>query len=305
MTDLALAGAPSVPGLSFRQFRGEEDFPAMLRVYTAAHEADGIEEVTLARPAAPELFDARQLRSRARHDPGGSRGRAGCLRAGLLERPRRGRPLVRELRIRPPRLASAGNRRRDAPAQRAAAARDRGGARRRRAQVVRLRGRGRRPGQHRAPPRKRLHPGSLLLRDGGADARRPRCAADARRDRAAPCDARPVPHHLARFRGGVPRSLGPGRVDRGGLDSLRRRPRQRRSALLAHRLGWRGGGGRGHHHGACRGERAARSGARLRRQRLRPATVAPTRPGSRAARQVARRGPRGGVHVGQPWRRHG
>ena len=37
----------AVPGpRRFRTFRGEEDFPAMLRVYTAAHEADGIEEVT-------------------------------------------------------------------------------------------------------------------------------------------------------------------------------------------------------------------------------------------------------------------
>ena len=46
MIDLALAGPPSIPGLGFRHFRGDEDFAAMLRVYTAAHEADGIEEVT-------------------------------------------------------------------------------------------------------------------------------------------------------------------------------------------------------------------------------------------------------------------
>ena len=36
----------AVPDLVVRGFRGEEDFPAMLRVYTAAHEADGVEEVT-------------------------------------------------------------------------------------------------------------------------------------------------------------------------------------------------------------------------------------------------------------------
>jgi mycothiol synthase len=36
----------AVPGLVVRGFRGEDDFPAMLRVYTAAHEADGVEEVT-------------------------------------------------------------------------------------------------------------------------------------------------------------------------------------------------------------------------------------------------------------------
>ena len=46
MIDMAPAGSPAVPGLLFRHYRGEEDLPAMLRVYTAAHEADGIEEVT-------------------------------------------------------------------------------------------------------------------------------------------------------------------------------------------------------------------------------------------------------------------
>jgi mycothiol synthase len=35
-----------VPGLAIRHYRGEEDLPAMHRVYTAAHEADGLEEVT-------------------------------------------------------------------------------------------------------------------------------------------------------------------------------------------------------------------------------------------------------------------
>jgi mycothiol synthase len=37
---------PPIAGLRFRHFRGEEDLPGMLRVYGAAHEADGIEEVT-------------------------------------------------------------------------------------------------------------------------------------------------------------------------------------------------------------------------------------------------------------------
>ncbi len=37
---------PAIPGLRFRRFRGESDLPAMLRVYSAAHEADGIDEVT-------------------------------------------------------------------------------------------------------------------------------------------------------------------------------------------------------------------------------------------------------------------
>jgi mycothiol synthase len=35
----------AVPGLAVRGYRGEEDHPAMLRVYAAAHEAAGLEEV--------------------------------------------------------------------------------------------------------------------------------------------------------------------------------------------------------------------------------------------------------------------
>lgn len=46
MIDLAVLSAPAVPGLSFRNYRGEEDLPAMLRVYTAVHDNDGLEEVT-------------------------------------------------------------------------------------------------------------------------------------------------------------------------------------------------------------------------------------------------------------------
>ena len=38
--------AASVPGLAFRGYRGEEDLPAMLSVYTAVHDADGLQEVT-------------------------------------------------------------------------------------------------------------------------------------------------------------------------------------------------------------------------------------------------------------------
>lgn len=40
-----LVAAPPVPGLSFRRYLGAADHPAMLRVYSAAHEADGLEEV--------------------------------------------------------------------------------------------------------------------------------------------------------------------------------------------------------------------------------------------------------------------
>ncbi|MGH2383522.1 MAG: GNAT family N-acetyltransferase [Candidatus Limnocylindria bacterium] len=46
MIDVAPAEAWAVPGLRFRHYRGEADLPGMLHVYTAAHEADGLEEVT-------------------------------------------------------------------------------------------------------------------------------------------------------------------------------------------------------------------------------------------------------------------
>lgn len=42
---LDLAGAPAIPGLRFRHYRGPAEHPEMLRVYRAAHEADGIEDV--------------------------------------------------------------------------------------------------------------------------------------------------------------------------------------------------------------------------------------------------------------------
>ena len=44
--EIALPAAPPIPGLRFRTYRGEDDLPAMLRVYTAVHEQDGLEEVT-------------------------------------------------------------------------------------------------------------------------------------------------------------------------------------------------------------------------------------------------------------------
>ena len=45
MIDTIDLAARAVPGLRFRHYRGGEDLPAMLAVYSAAHEADGIEEV--------------------------------------------------------------------------------------------------------------------------------------------------------------------------------------------------------------------------------------------------------------------
>jgi mycothiol synthase len=43
--EIRLPGAPAIDGLRFRRYRGEEDLPAMLRVYAAVHEHDGLDEV--------------------------------------------------------------------------------------------------------------------------------------------------------------------------------------------------------------------------------------------------------------------
>jgi mycothiol synthase len=43
--EIALSDAPSIPGLSFRHYRGEDDLPPMLRVYMAVHDHDALEEV--------------------------------------------------------------------------------------------------------------------------------------------------------------------------------------------------------------------------------------------------------------------
>ena len=42
---IEIAGAPYLPGLHFRHFRGESDFPQMIKVIERAVEADGLEEV--------------------------------------------------------------------------------------------------------------------------------------------------------------------------------------------------------------------------------------------------------------------
>ena len=45
MIEIPVPGAPPIPGLHFRTYRGEEDLPAMLQVYSAVHEQDGLEDV--------------------------------------------------------------------------------------------------------------------------------------------------------------------------------------------------------------------------------------------------------------------
>lgn len=40
---IVVAGAPTLPGLSFRRFRGEKDFPAMVAVIEGSTQADGID----------------------------------------------------------------------------------------------------------------------------------------------------------------------------------------------------------------------------------------------------------------------
>jgi mycothiol synthase len=46
MIEVPTGQGPAVNGLRFRPYRGEDDLPAMLKVYSAAHEADGLEEIT-------------------------------------------------------------------------------------------------------------------------------------------------------------------------------------------------------------------------------------------------------------------
>jgi ribosomal protein S18 acetylase RimI-like enzyme len=43
---MSVPGAPDVPGLRFRHFRGDSDFPHMVAVIDRANEADGLEEVS-------------------------------------------------------------------------------------------------------------------------------------------------------------------------------------------------------------------------------------------------------------------
>jgi len=42
---IEVPGAPEMPGLRFRRFRGESDFPAMVGVFNASRAADGLDEV--------------------------------------------------------------------------------------------------------------------------------------------------------------------------------------------------------------------------------------------------------------------
>jgi len=45
--EISVAGAPDIPGLTFRGFRGEADYPAMLAVIEASKQADGLEPIRL------------------------------------------------------------------------------------------------------------------------------------------------------------------------------------------------------------------------------------------------------------------
>ena len=250
--DLAPAGAPAIPGPAL---------PALPRARTTSRPCsastrrrtrhDGMEEVTTLEQFRLNYVDPRELRPGARPRHGRGRRRARRLRPRVLERPGRGRPLLRELRVRPSRLAPARDRRRAASAQRGSAARDRG----RSTRTSHPSGS--------APRASTPIPGNaaLLRGDGYTPARYfydmvappldgDRSAADARRDRAATGDARPVPHDLAGVGRGVPRPLGRGGVGRGGLGAASTPTRQRGSGAVAGRLGGRRGCRRRHHHRA-------------------------------------------------------
>jgi mycothiol synthase len=65
--EITLANIPDVPGLRFRHFRGEVDFPAMTEVLNASWQADGIDQVYTAErfaaayTASPIFDPARQI----------------------------------------------------------------------------------------------------------------------------------------------------------------------------------------------------------------------------------------------------
>ena len=42
--EIVVPGAPDIPGLRFRRFRGQEDFPQMVEVFNAFHMADGLDD---------------------------------------------------------------------------------------------------------------------------------------------------------------------------------------------------------------------------------------------------------------------
>ena len=42
--EIVVPGAPDIPGLRFRRFRGKEDFPQMVEVFNAVHLADGLDD---------------------------------------------------------------------------------------------------------------------------------------------------------------------------------------------------------------------------------------------------------------------
>ncbi len=51
-TEILLPNSPSIPGLSFRRFRGEPDYPSMAALIMGCNNADGLENSTTAEDVA-------------------------------------------------------------------------------------------------------------------------------------------------------------------------------------------------------------------------------------------------------------
>ena len=294
----------AVPDLVIRKFRGEEDLPAMLRVYTAAHEADGVEEVTTlddlrrnyanlvncdpardifvaeiggevvgyARVFWQELVDGGRSYENFGfvHPAWRRRGIGGALHR--LNEDRLREIAAEHADVEPKWLASESI---DA---------DAGG-------VALLRGDGYTAARFFydmvaeslegivAPPM----PDGLELRPVTRDQYRTiwDASAEAFRDH-----------------------WGENEWTEAEWIALRRRAAERRPALLASRLGRRRGRRGDRHHRPCRRERAPRSVAGLRLDGLGPPPVASPRPCASPARVVARRRARCRLHVRIAWRRH-
>ena len=164
---------PAVPSLAVRHYRGEGDLPALHRVWSAAAAADGVEEVKTARGLPPRLRDLVNCdlsRDLFLAEVGGDV--VAYSRVFWQDLVDGGRSYENFGFVHP--AWRGGDRLDPARAERGAAPRDRRRPPGRRAEVARVGERRRRCRRRRPPPWRRLHGGSLLLRDGRTDARRDR-----------------------------------------------------------------------------------------------------------------------------------
>jgi mycothiol synthase len=198
------------PGLRFRRYRGEADLPAMLARTRAAHEANGIEEVTTVEQFGLNYADARQLRPARDITWPRSTGSSSPMRASSGRTSSRAAGPTRTSASSIP-TGAAWHRRGDAAAQRARMreiAAGHAGVVPEVVQPPRERPRRRQPA---LLEREGYSAGALVPRHGGCRRSTGRRVRRSRRHRAPTGHARAVPRHLGGGGGGVPRPLGRGR----------------------------------------------------------------------------------------------